>query len=210
MNNFLKHLPVTAAGANLKLTEEQENLCRVVYRNTEENRYIFFELWKPEKEYSGEFVIVPLRSVYKGITAPYPAGTRFANIIGSSHDNRPVGKWIEVLQQHFPASYRTDICCTDGFIYDSTTVTDQPYLGEVTIFGHRVQSFQCGGSICGGHILANATNASEVVPGSEILLFPICTNHNIACLNTHQWGAGFYMRLAAPMIGARMKGYLKL
>jgi hypothetical protein len=83
---FLNNISPTEEGAELVLSKEQEEYCRVVYKLDEEKNGIFYGLWNPDEDYSDEYVILPLRSVFKE-TRPLSKGTHFANIIGGGHVN---------------------------------------------------------------------------------------------------------------------------
>lgn len=216
-NIFLSSLPYTDEGEKLILSKEEEDNCKVVYRIKDSKTAVFHGLWNSEIDYSDEFVIVPFKSTYVGLTAEiYPVGTSFANVIGSSKDVSTTGEsWISVLRKAY--HNRNLKCCTDGFIYSSREKNDTPYLDEVVcpqkICGQwyypKVKPFQCQGDTVGGHIIINAKEASEFI-GEQVLMLPICSGHNIAELNSSKFGVGYYMRLKENMQAAVLNGYISL
>ena len=219
-NVFLSTLPSTEEGAKLVLSETEEYYCKVVYRIKDSTTAVFHGLWDPDTDYSDEYVIVPFKSTYIGLTSKiYPAGTRFANIINSSRDvSSTRDSWIRVLRKAYGDPDLS--CCTDGNIYKSKNpadLSDTPYLGEVCCPEKRdgrwtypkVIPFSCHGLTVGGHIIVNETNAAEY-EGTEVLMLPICNRHNISELDSHRFGVGYYMLLRADMRAAVLSGYIHL
>lgn len=187
-NNLLDTLPFTEEGAKLALTEEQEKDCKLVYKLNEAGDALFDGFWDPGKEYSDEFIIVPLRSVYGGITLPMQINTDFANIIGSSHDPCPSRSWVELLRTALGAAAVTT-CCTDGNIYEARNVT----IGV------------CGGGIVGGHIILGQVTDSPPI-NSRVYLLPICSNHNV---KTPRTPGIYYMKLGRSMSAVILNHYLR-
>ncbi|MDR0461593.1 MAG: hypothetical protein LBH62_09280 [Nitrososphaerota archaeon] len=198
MAKFLNDLPPTKEGAKLNLTSEQEEKCKAVYKKDDKGGAYFAGLYNPEVEYSDEYVIVPLKSIYKGITAiTYATNTCFANIEGSSYDrNKSGGTWLSVVLSYLP-SVRYDCYATQDLVYDP--VTNMP----ITAFrGCSPNDY------VGGHILLGTNQSGAVAPGNDVHLLPICRNHNIAHFAGHPVGGGFYMKLKYATKAVIFEGYL--
>jgi hypothetical protein len=145
----------------LKLTAEQEEQCKVVYRKSEKpgEPAIFAGLWRPDAEYSEAHLIVPLRSVFDR-TEALLAGQEFVNVISSSCDPKPhgVSAWIDLLRDK---NSETGYCCV------------------------REGAFHCcrgsNNNMVGGHVLlcppARDTQA-RTNPPDPVYLLPICKFHN--------------------------------
>lgn len=209
-NVFLDSCPYTEEGAKLQLTAEQEEKCRVVYRLDDKGGAVFSELWNPEKEYSDEYVIVPLRSSFKGVTAdPFRAGTVFANMIGSSKDPRPAGfeYWIDILRNN---GIDARSCCATNAIYDPNT--NQRITADVWYYdnGQTTKApFACNTRMDGGHVLIGSKNSASVAPGSTVRLLPICHRHNITQVSQFgHFGVGYYMKLGRDTQAAELINYL--
>ena len=192
------------------MTAEQEEKCRVVYRLDDKGGAVFSELWNPEKEYSDEYVIVPLRSTFKGVTeTTFSAGTVFANMIGSSKDPRPAGfkYWIDILRNN---GIDACSCCATNAIYDPGTeriITAAVWYKD---YGRTINAtFACEGSIDGGHVLIGSKNSASVAPGSTVRLLPICHRHTITQLSqSKRFGVGYYMKLGRDTQAAELINYL--
>lgn len=198
MAKFLTHTEHTEEGAKLILTEEQEKNCRVVYRRSEENpeHFVFAGLWNPEAEYPDDHVIVPLRSVYDGLSKEYQAETVFVNVVGSSKDPRPsdVKSWIELIKSKL-SGYTVGTCCAKrNKNYDIKT--DQ----EI-----RMTCTDGGTNVVGGHVLIETKNPRPENEGGHVWLLPICKAHNTGA----EGGAGYYMKLGRAMKAVGLKNYLK-
>ncbi|WP_286923612.1 MULTISPECIES: hypothetical protein [Lysinibacillus] len=196
------NMPTTVEGAKLQLTQEQEAKFRVVYRKTKDEQGAYFtDLWNPEIDYTDEFIIVPLRSVYDGVTDPLAIGTKFANVEGSTHDPKHGEKsWIQLLLKYLPAG-DVDSCCAEHnkiYVGDSQDESDE-----------KTNEFSCGGTLVGGHVILQATNSSTVDEGGNVHLLPICHKHN-TFRYTGWTGAGYYMKLARQMKAVKLKSYFQL
>lgn len=177
-------LPSTKEGEQLKLTPEQEKLCKVVYRKhkEEDNSYVFHEIWNPDVDYSNDYIILPVRSTFGG-TTPYTPTQPFANIIGSTKDPHPPGSgssWLDLFRAN---KIPCDQCVTDGYFYDQKDLKGKTYYKD----------YSCGGGMVGGHVVADFYNDSPKI-GSTVYLIPICHNHN-SCSTDYSGnpGSGFYM-----------------
>ncbi|QGG52201.1 hypothetical protein [Lysinibacillus pakistanensis] len=196
------NMPTTVEGAKLQLTQEQEAKFRVVYRKTKDEQGAYFaDLWNPEIDYTDEFIIVPLRSVYDGVTDPLAIGTKFANVEGSTDDLKHGEKsWIQLLLKYLPAG-DVDSCCAEHnkiYVGDSQDESDD-----------KTKKFSCGGTLVGGHVILQATNSSTVDEGGNVHLLPICHKHN-TFRYTGWTGAGYYMKLARQMKAVKLKSYFQL
>lgn len=210
-NVFLDSCPYTEEGAKLQLTAEQEEKCRVVYRLDDKGGAVFSELWNPEKEYSDEYVIVPLRSSFKGVTkTKFKAGKEFANVEGSSGDPRPAGfkSWIEILRSN---GITTCTCCATNAIYDPNT--NKSIDDDVWYYDNGQPTkapFKCNTRMVGGHVLIGSKNSASVFPGSPVHLLPICDCHNITQVTeSGHFGAGYYMKLGRNTQAVELANYLE-
>lgn len=198
MAKFLTHMEHTEEGAKLMLTEEQEKNCRVVYRRSEEDpeHFVFAGLWNSEQEYPDDHVIVPLRSVYDGLSREYNAETAFVNVLGSSKDPRPsdVTSWIDLITSKL-SGYITNTCCAQrDKNYDIRT--DNKIDMKCTNGGFDV---------VGGHVLIGTKIPKHVGEGGKVWLLPICHAHNTGA----ESGGGYYMKLGRVMKAVGLKDYLK-
>lgn len=101
-NRFINHLPHTEFGATLKLNEEQKEMCRVVYKLSEKypDRYVFYGLWEPERDYPDEYVILPIQST-ACTKVSRSQGHDFANLIKSTKDPKINNQsWIGLLRNN--------------------------------------------------------------------------------------------------------------
>ena len=123
-------LAPTEEGKKLELTYEQEHLCKIVYKKTvDDEGYAFYDFWNPEQDItdSGEYMIVPLRSSYKG-TFDYTKNTRFANVIGSKDDHSTDHKsWIQVLTSVLGPAATATCVMEDGYYFCRMT-QQKPYF----------------------------------------------------------------------------------
>ncbi|WP_019554777.1 hypothetical protein [Propionispira raffinosivorans] len=193
MENKHIYLPSTEAGESLKLTHEQEHLCKVVYKKTDDPKiYRFHDLWNPINDYNEEYIIVPVRSVF-GSVQGYAAGMEFANIIGSKDDPNPSSSWLKLLTNNGIACTE---CVTDGKFYDPKT-------------NKAFDGYKCSDYILGGHIILGC-EAKIVEKGSSVYLIPICNHHNsYACGNSGGNGTGFYMKTKSDGNCILLKNYLQ-
>lgn len=191
-NLFLNTLPYTEEGARLSLTEEQKHDCRVVYQRQENGDFTFAGYWNSERDYSDNYVIVPLRSVYDGVTPqPLPINTCFANVIDSAGDSCPSKSWIQLLCDHLNTSGNDvcSTCCTDGNIYEAKSV--------------RIDV--CSGDMIGGHVILGQ-QTMPVAEGGNVLLLPICNYHNVCTPRSQRT---YYMMLGRSMHAVKLKSFLK-
>lgn len=227
MAYFLDNYPVSEKSANLALTEEQEKYCRVVYKLDDEGGARFADLWDPDVTYSDEFVIVPLQST-DATTVSINKGTNIANVIGSNGDDYPEkykdythpekNNWLHLWIMLTKYKGFVSSCMTDGRFYTRGGIK----LDKITlpVYNNTTKKWEyhdnidaaCSGSMVGGHIIANATEAATVGPGHEqpVYIIPICSKHNIAITERgNSFGTGFYMKLGNTVTALQLIGYLR-
>lgn len=216
MAYFLENYPVSKESASLTLTEEQEKNCRAVYRLSEDesDRGAYFaELWVPDKAYSDEYVILPLRSTGGTVVTLKTKNTLipvnfFANVIGSKADDLPDGfqYWISFWMSKTKQSYPS--CCTDGNFYYTDRNNTEYRFTQINVQKSKVNAACSTGQVNGGHIIINAKAAAEAPKNGTVYIVPLCTNHNIGFADGCGWGAGFYMKLKGDILAVKLKGYL--
>jgi hypothetical protein len=167
---MLKHIqaPHTEFGAKLKLTQEQEDICKVLYYPNDDGILTFAGLYDDaiaDSDYPKEMVAVPLKSSFGG-THNFLAGAAVWNAIGSNGDvwhgniapatNSPV--WISIWQQE--TNGNPNICYVAGsrWAVDGRT--------------------NCNGPFMGGHMIITANTPNPGTNGS-VYIIPICRDaHN--------------------------------
>jgi hypothetical protein len=203
MGNKHIYLPSTEAGKSLKLTNEQENLCKVVYKKTDDPKiYRFHDLWNPINDYDEDCIIVPVRSVF-GSVQGYASGMEFANIIGSNLDPDPSSSWLTLLTNNGIACTE---CVTDGNFYDPSNNTKY----DKNKSGAKCECSTGSSNMVGGHVLLGQTIATQVVSGGTVNLLPICKHHNsYVCGNGAGDGTGFYMKTKSAGKYILLNNYLQ-
>lgn len=210
---FLNSYPHSVEGAKLELTQEQEQSCKVVYKLDGKGGAFFEDLWYPEQEYSDEYAVIPLRSVYDG-TEPFRARTRFANVIGSTKDPHPkfdkkiIDCWIDLWADAANNKNKPTICCTDQTFYYLYNGLQEKYK-KIMFLGIEMNADCDNTVIVGGHVIMNATNATSVGTGGNVYILPICNKHNIGYAEGPDWGGGFYMRLDCDTTAVKLKNYMQ-
>lgn len=213
MAYFLDNYHEFGVNTDLKFTEEQEKYCRVVYKLDDKDGAVFSELWNPEKEYSDEYVIVPVTSTgYNKMPVPVSKGTCFANVIGSGDDKNHISSkaslsWIQLWAEVAGVEAESSCCCTDGNFYVMSGETETP-LRRVVVFGHECDAV-CGGTLVGGHVILGARAAATVIKNSSVYILPICNTHNVAYTGSNGWGVGYYMKVREDTNALELTGYLK-
>lgn len=203
MENKHIYLPSTEAGESLKLTQEQEHLCKVVYKKTDDPKiYRFYDLWNPINDYNEEYIIVPVRSVFGSFQA-YKPGKEFANIIGSNLDPNPSSSWLTLLKDK---NIDCTECVTDGNFYDPSSNTKY----DKNKSGAKCECSTGSLNMVGGHVLLGQKIATQVVSGGTVNLIPICKHHNsYVCGNGTGNGTGFYMKTRSKGECILLNNYLK-
>ena len=126
-----RHLSLepTEEGKKLELTGEMEQNCKVIYKKDEEGTgYAFYDFWDQENilSESGEYIVLPLRSIYKG-TFSYKTTDTFANVIGSTGDPipSPAGagyrSWLDLFADMIGIERKALHCVMQNRIYNSMT-----------------------------------------------------------------------------------------
>ena len=214
-------LAPTEEGKKLDLTYEQEHLCKIVYNKTEDGKgYAFHDFWDPEQGItdSGEYIILPLRSTYKG-TFSYTTGDCFANVLKSTPDPEPYKPvdpqnhdkhvqyttWKELLADKLGME-EEDLCCVMQNCYYVTGEGAK----EVDSFCDDKDDEGCiiKGKVVGGHVI-KGMEAYKVGEGNDVYLLPICHRHNFYSSITGKVGAGYYMKPRGNGTGAVLTGYLE-
>lgn len=192
-------LPNTEEEMALNLASDRSEEIWVVYKPSERNRdfYEYHRLWDYETEYPDDYVAVPIGSVYGGKQF-FSAGTKFANVEGSTDDPKPdnLRSWRKVMQQYNLSDYKT--CCAElNTIYRSSDKsTDERFRctnGGVEYYdrNHIENSIW----IHGAHVLMNAESSSTVIKGGSVYLLPLCKEHNTYDKITGTYGTGYFMKL---------------
>lgn len=198
----LVNLPKTEFGAELACDENEE--LRVVYRPSEldPDIYIYHDLWYPEEDYPDGFIAVPFGSVYGG-KQMFFAGTKFANVEGSTGDPKPIdpvtkssyGSWRQLMQKKI-IPYNS--CCAEtDKIYYSATGNQVPGFC-CTNGGYEAPNYtdyKKGIWMQGAHVLINETSSRKPPNGSTVFMLPLCKNHNIFSDITGKYGTGYFMKL---------------
>ena len=190
----------TPEGAKLDLTHEQEHKLKLVYRpdETRPGRYVCAGLWfeEDQDEYPDEYVVVPLRSVYKGLLK-YKAGDKFANAIKTTKDPKPTGytAWTAFMVDK---GIDCSKCVTDGKLYNPANGSD--CTGSFAGNSSKV--------MVGGHVLIGELNDTPEDNKTSYLL-PICGYHNTKKANgaTHP-GCGFFMKVQADGDGIELDHFM--
>ena len=202
---FLKNAPPTEEGAKLDLTAEMEENCKVVYKMDGEGGAVFAEHWNSQTEYSDEYVILPVRSAYYGITQrEYTRGEAFANVEGSTSDPcHGATSWIQLLIKNLGQYYDCTTCCAQN-----------GYINLYNDSQKRIDACNDNVQLVGGHIMPPYNANEDLYPrsgtlnrGNYLVMLPICNRHN-----THYetgTGAGYYMRLRRNMRAMILSGYLQ-
>ena len=222
---FLETLPHTEEGGKLELNEAQINLCKVVYRHSEEepDKYVFAELWNPDREYTDEYVIAPLKSVFLRVTEHnIVEGTNFVNIEGSTRDPKPInpltkksyGSWRQLMAAKLP-DFRS--CCAQlNTIYKIGETT--PYAGfACTNDGEEFYAHFENGDldvensiwIQGAHVWIGASKPKSIEEGKKVYILPLCRAHNTFNGITGRYGTGYYMKIGRLTKAIILDGYLQ-
>lgn len=173
MAYYLKDLSFTEEGKKLKLSDEDRERFRLVYKR-EGDGWILHDIYEKGGEYGDDCIVVPLQSTYIG-TDFFGVGEIFKNVIGSTGDSKPVGKsisWIDlwrciylVKENEMPPKN----CCTDGNVYEQSDVI-------VRSLGCNVIS-DMDDYLQGGHVV-KGNDSTIPKQGATVYIAPICISHN--------------------------------
>lgn len=179
MAYYLKDLPFTEEGKKLKLSDEDRERFRLVYKR-EGDGWILHDIYEKGGEYGDDCIVVPLESMYRG-SVYFREGQVFANAVNTARDESPIGyaiSWIAFWKCMYlacvgraPQNVR---CCTDGMMYvygeGSTFASPEPVDGCNHANGQEEITF-------GGHVILQCAPAL-VYEYSEVYIVPICCAHN--------------------------------
>lgn len=191
MAYYLKDLPFTEEGKKLKLSDEDRERFRLVYKR-EGDGWILHDIYEKGGEYGDDCIVVPLESTLAG-NAYFEKGQEFANVKGSAHDPKPQGynSWIDLWGQ-LSGTTPPYHCCTDGMMYSSD--------GKMKCMNSLNKK------MIGGHVI-KGKNSTIVVEGEIVYIVPICEPHNLMA-------SGYYMKTAnktfAAMLNYKVNPYAYL
>lgn len=190
----------------LKLTAEQEELCKVVYRKSGKpgEPAVFDGLWHPDAEYSEEHLIVPITSAFDEVVS-LKAGQEFVNVIWSKKDplyydsgtHAFVKSWRDALKNQ---NIDTSKCCAEPCWYSTGDSTKH--------------DLSCCTEIIGGHVLIDVQCAQVGITDGTVYLLPICKTHNGM---NNSGTKGFpskeqcqkYMKLCKDINAIKLKNYMQ-
>lgn len=160
----LKHisLPYTLQGVKIPLTVKQEETCKALYKNVENDLYEFAGFYDPEipdEDYPDGLIALSVKSVLRDVR--YLAqNTGVWNVDGSSGDpwyKNMHPNWIQIWEDELIArGYQHARKC---YVRNSAGIT-------------------CNTPLCGGHMVL--TNNTSPAYGSDntVYIIPICNAHN--------------------------------
>lgn len=196
---YLSEMPCSEAAANMILSEEVEQNCRVVYRpdDTDSEQYRIYGLWDPDAEYPEDCVALPVRSVLDG-DGKYDVskGTIFANVSETTHDKKVDNKsWIQLWKDvtGWQGKNKKDKppCCAEPRIC--------PNDGSGDIL------FSCDANIVGGHVVLNQTVSPIAQKDGKYMIFPICNTHNTYYYSGT--GTGYHMITNRAITAVKLKDF---
>ncbi len=160
----LKHinLSYTLQGIKAVITAEQEETCKVLYKNTEDDLYEFAGFYDPDisdKDYPDGLIALSVRSVLRDVRYLAP-GTNVWNVVGSTGDpwyNNFHPNWLQIWEDELKAKNYPHV--RKCYVKNSAAIT-------------------CNDPLCGGHMVL--TNNTSPVIGSDntVYIVPICNAHN--------------------------------
>lgn len=172
MLTYMKDNILTSSGQSIILTKEQEEICKVIYRKTE-NGYVLCGLYNPEipdKDYPDGLTAFSVRSSFNGY-AQLAGGTSVFNVNGSSDDRFIIGgdtssdSWIKIWEDNITA-------------YDAWLDRTAPLPNNQKHNHHTRQSYvnamfgRKDTALVGGHICTSKAEQNPV-EGGRCLLLPI-------------------------------------
>lgn len=160
----LKHisLPYTLQGVKIALTAEQEETCKVLYKNTEGDLYEFAGFYNPDipdKDYPDGLIALSVKSVLRDIRY-LNSGTSVWNVVGSTGDpwyNNHHPNWIQIWEDELAAKGypRGRKCYVEGSA-----------------------GIPCNNSLCGGHMVLTNNTSPQYGTDDAVYIVPICSAHN--------------------------------
>ncbi len=177
MAYYLKDLPFTEEGKMLKLSDEDRERFRLVYKR-EGDGWVLHDIYEKGGEYGEDCIVVPLESTYKGYTY-IDEGKIFRNVKGTTNDPMPINpntgyeyhSWIGLWKQMYYQTTGTNpicVCCTDGKVYETSDRVE---------YGEDLKGCQNTGLIVGGHVIRRKRYKSVNV-GDLVYIVPICMSHD--------------------------------
>lgn len=160
----LKHisLPYTLQGGKTILTAEQEETCKVIYKNTKDDLYEFVGFYDPDtpdKDYPDGLIALSVKSVLRDVQY-IDQNTGVWNVIGSSGDSwygNTHPNWIQIWENELHAR-------------------NHPHVRKCYV--ENSAGINCNTHLCGGHMVL--TNNTSPAYGSDntVYIIPICNAHN--------------------------------
>lgn len=173
MAYYLKDLPFTEEGKKLKLSDEDRERFRLVYKR-EGDGWILHDIYEKGGEYGDDCIVVPLQSAYTG-WINIDQGSCFANAKGTSCDPKPENvsaSWLGLWTCMYLATHTNTnqpqppkICSADGNTYSP----DGPQYGFCTPQNPR--------NLEGAHIISGM-RARYPEKSDFVYIVPLCSRHN--------------------------------
>ena len=216
---YLANAPMTAQALELGLTAEEWDECRVVYEKDKDGGgYVFHSLWSPKGEYGGEHIIMPLGSIYDGLSdEEFATGTCFANATDTKNDPKYHGavydiSWIEVIRRAYrDTGYSAECCCAERNIIYRAKSNDVRIPGFACT-NDGVPRYDKDKSKCiylhGAHVFMRVKENFKPADDGPVYLLPLCAAHNTYSLDRGTWGQGYYMKLGRPMKAVKLRGFM--
>lgn len=168
----LKHINPNPSlmGAQLELSDEQKENCKVLYKHIKNGLHEFVGMYDPDipdEKYPDGLIALPLTSVYNSMQL-LEKGQEIYNVIGSTKDpwyNKEYGKhkpWIDIWERK---------------------IAQEGYDDEKECYVNG-SGDACKGFIIGGHVVLKESEIEPMVkyPGVDVdgvvYIVPICNSHN--------------------------------
>lgn len=210
----LVRLSPTKAGAELNLSRDVIDNCRVVYQKIADGLYVFGGGYDPNIDYGEDCVNVPVSSVYDGMER-WTAGKRFANVLGSGKKGNTDkgtygGKPITWHELYNALGLPWEPYEEKDHFYDCRNIN--------TLYKPGDSSYRCSSIVVGGHVIGG-TEPICLYEYDNVYIVPICSHHNSKNVphsdasgenETRGNGNGFYMQMAQTRDVVRMRNYLHL
>lgn len=159
----LKHIstPDSPQVVNLALTAEQEENCKVLYKNIKDNLYEFAGFYNPEipdEEYPDGLIAISFGSVLRDIRC-LRQGTKVWNVIGSTDDpwNGKPANWIKIWENE---------------------LRNKGIFPVIKCYVAGSADIKCNKPIYGGHMVLTSKTSPEIGSNNTVYIVPICNAHN--------------------------------
>lgn len=172
MAYYLKDLSFTEEGKKLKLSDEDRERFRLVYKR-EGDGWILHDIYEKGGEYGDDCIVVPLESTLVG-NAYFETGQEFANVKGSTGDPKPedskswIGLW-ETMYNNTLGTIPPRDCYTDGQKYEYRNGIE--YRDDLHMYPIRRKN------VIGGHVVKGKVS-EKADEGDTVFIIPICYAHN--------------------------------